>query len=283
MLLTSPRMTLPNQKLHPSPHLNWPMMVALSAIKQSVPNSGVCPSKGLIKAMVLSFKVLFSNVHFAAFTTYLCIYKQPHIMDIKRVPVSIYAEMTPNPKVMKFVSNKLLLQTDSAEFRNIEEAKPSPLATKLFHFPFVKEVFISGNYIAIAKYDVVEWDDVAQEVRIFITEFLQDGGVAVHEDQLAPAEAAASEAEDSPVVRPEDLGEIEGRIVDILEEYIKPAVAQDGGNIAFMGYKDKVVEVQLQGACSGCPSSTMTLKNGILSILQKMLPTLVDDVVAVNG
>ena len=204
-------------------------------------------------------------------------------MDIKRVPVSIYAEMTPNPKVMKFVSNKLLLQTDSAEFRNIEEAKPSPLATKLFHFPFVKEVFISGNYIAIAKFDVVERDAVAQEVRVFITEFLTQGGVAVHEDQLQPAESATSEADGSLPVRPEDMGEIEGRIVDILEEYIKPAVAQDGGNIAFMGYKDKIVEVQLQGACSGCPSSTMTLKNGILSILQKMLPTLVDDVVAVNG
>ena len=204
-------------------------------------------------------------------------------MDIKRVPVSIYAEMTPNPKVMKFVSNKLLLQTDSAEFRNIEEAKPSPLATKLFHFPFVKEVFISGNYIAIAKFDVVEWDAVAQEVRVFITDFLTEGGVAVHEDQLQPAESATSEADGSLPVRPEDMGEIEGRIVDILEEYIKPAVAQDGGNIAFMAYKDKIVEVQLQGACSGCPSSTMTLKNGILSILQKMLPTLVDDVVAVNG
>lgn len=172
-------------------------------------------------------------------------------MDIKRVPVSIYAEMTPNPKVMKFVSNKLLLQTDSAEFRNIEEAKPSPLATKLFHFPFVKEVFISGNYIAIAKFDVVEWDAVAQEVRVFITEFLTEGGVAVHEDQLQPAESATSEADGSLPVRPEDMGEIEGRIVDILEEYIKPAVAQDGGNIAFMGYKDKIVEVQLQGACSG--------------------------------
>ncbi|HBK20097.1 MAG TPA: NifU family protein, partial [Cryomorphaceae bacterium] len=186
-------------------------------------------------------------------------------------------------KVMKFVSNKMLLQTDSAEFRNIEEAKPSPLATKLFHFPFVKEVFISGNYIAIAKFDVIEWDDVAQEVRVFITDFLQEGGVAVHEDQLKPAETVETEADGSPAVRDEDLGEIEGRIVDILEEYIKPAVAQDGGNIAFMGYKDKIVEVQLQGACSGCPSSTMTLKNGILSILQKMLPTLVDDVVAVNG
>ena len=204
-------------------------------------------------------------------------------MDIKRVPVSIYAEMTPNPKVMKFVSNKMLLQTDSAEFRNIEEAKPSPLATKLFHFPFVKEVFISGNYIAIAKFDVIEWDDVAQEVRVFITDFLQEGGVAVHEDELAPAEAKEASSDGSPAVRSEDMGEIEGRIVDILEEYIKPAVAQDGGNIAFLGYKDKIVEVQLQGACSGCPSSTMTLKNGILSILQKMLPTLVDDVVAVNG
>jgi Fe-S cluster biogenesis protein NfuA len=233
--------------------------------------------------MVVSFKVLFSNVRFATFTTYLCNHNQPHIMDIKRVPVSIYAEMTPNPKVMKFVSNKMLLQTDSAEFRNIEEAKPSPLATKLFHFPFVKEVFISGNYIAIAKFDVIEWDDVAQEVRVFITDFLQEGGVAVHEGQLKPAETVETEADGSPAVRDEDLGEIEGRIVDILEEYIKPAVAQDGGNIAFMGYKDKIVEVQLQGACSGCPSSTMTLKNGILSILQKMLPTLVDDVVAVNG
>ena len=204
-------------------------------------------------------------------------------MEIKRVPVSIYAEMTPNPKVMKFVSNKLLLQSDSAEFRNIDEAKPSPLATKLFHFPFVKEVFISGNYIAIAKFDIVEWDDVAQEVRVFITEFLQDGGVAVHEEQLAPIQEEKAEQGSGPVLNPEDLGEVEARIVDILEEYIKPAVAQDGGNIAFMAYKDKIVEVQLQGACSGCPSSTMTLKNGILSILQKMLPTLVEDVVAVNG
>lgn len=203
-------------------------------------------------------------------------------MDIKRVPVSIYAEMTPNPKVMKFVSNKMLLQADSAEFRNIEEAKPSPLATKLFHFPFVKEVFISGNYIAIAKFDIVEWDDVAQEVRIFITEFLQEGGVAVNEDQLETPKEEEANAEGTPL-RVEDVGEVEQRIIDILDEYIKPAVAQDGGNIAFIGYKDKIVEVQLQGACSGCPSSTMTLKNGILSILQKMLPTLVDDVVAVNG
>ena len=198
------------------------------------------------------------------------------------MPVSIYAEMTPNPKVMKFVSNKLLLKSDSAEFRNIDEAKLSPLATKLFHFPFVKEVFISGNYIAIAKFDIVEWDDVAQEVRVFITEFIQDGGVVVHEEQLIASQEEKTELGSGPILNPKNLGEVEARIVDILEEYIKPAVAQDGGNIAFMAYKEKIVEVQLQGACSGCPSSTMTLKNGILSILQKMLPTLVDDVVAIN-
>ena len=198
------------------------------------------------------------------------------------MPVSIYAEMTPNPKVMKFVSNKLLLKSDSAEFRNIDEAKLSPLATKLFHFPFVKEFFISGNYIAIAKFDIVEWDDVAQEVRVFITEFIQDGGVVVHEEQLIASQEEKTELGSGPILNPKNLGEVEARIVDILEEYIKPAVAQDGGNIAFMAYKEKIVEVQLQGACSGCPSSTMTLKNGILSILQKMLPTLVDDVVAIN-
>ena len=115
-----------------------------------------------------------------------------------------------------------------------------------------------------------------------ITEFLQEGGVAVNEDLLVPKQEEIQES-NGPVLSGEDKSEVEQRIVDILEEYIKPAVAQDGGNIAFIAYKDKVVEVQLQGACSGCPSSTMTLKSGILSILQKMLPTLVDDVIAING
>ena len=264
-------MTLPYQKLHPSPQVKFPIMVAFSATKESFPISGVYPRT----ERTIDIGSCFCGVN---------LYPENTLnMEIKRVPVSIYAEMTPNHKVMKFVSNKLLLQSDSAEFRNIDEAKPSPLATKLFHFPFVKEVFISGNYIAIAKFDIVEWDDVAQEVRVFITEFLQDGGVAVHEEQLAPIQEEKAEQGSGPVLNPEDLGEVEARIVDILEEYIKPAVAQDGGNIAFMAYNDKIVEVQLQGACSGCPSSTMTLKNGILSILQKMLPTLVEDVVAVNG
>ena len=203
-------------------------------------------------------------------------------MEIKRAPISLYAEITPNPGVMKFVANKMLIEQDHVEFKNIEEAAPSPLAQKLFHFPFVKEVFISGNYFAINKFNIVEWDDVAQEVRVFILDELQKG-TAVLTQKVEHNEIGASEIAEPVVATPANLGEVESRIVDILEEYVTPAVAQDGGYIRFMGYENKIVKVLLQGACSGCPSSTATLKGGILQILQSMLPTLVEDVEAVNG
>lgn len=200
-------------------------------------------------------------------------------MEIQRVPVSVYAEMTPNPAVMKFVANKMVVDVDHVEFHNIEEAAISPLATELFHFPFVKEVFMSSNFIAIQKYNVVEWETVTQEIRQFILDYIQAGKpVLTGTSKGAPA----AESEEEPAVDPlEGLGDIELRIVDILEEFVKPAVAQDGGNIAFVAYENKVVKVQLQGACAGCPSSTLTLQQGIKNILQRMLPTLVDDVVPV--
>ena len=204
-------------------------------------------------------------------------------MKTERIPVEIYAEMTPNPSVMKFVSTTRILDGDSVEFHNIEEAKTSPLASQLFHFPFVKEVFISTNFVAISKYDITEWDEITQEIRGFITEYLRDGKPVM----LAPVEIQPTAQETASNVveelNPEELTEVETRIVEILEEFVKPAVAQDGGNIRYAGYENKIVKVQLQGACSGCPSSTMTLKNGILTLLQKMLPTLVEDVEAVNG
>lgn len=201
-------------------------------------------------------------------------------MEIKKAPISIYAEMTPNPAVMKFVANKMLIEQDSVEFKNIEEAAPSPLAQKLFHLPFVKEVFISGNYIAIGKYNVVEWEEVTQEVRQFLVSELQSG-TALLTAPVATSTNGAPQVEPNATAEP--LGDVEKRIVEILNEYVTPAVAQDGGYIRYMGYENKVVKVLLQGACSGCPSSTMTLKNGILQILQSMLPTLVEDVEAVNG
>ena len=204
-----------------------------------------------------------------------------------KIPVSIYAEMTPNPAVLKFVANKRLIEADSYEFRNIEEAKFSPLATKLFHYPFVKEVFVSGNYLAITKYDIVEWDDVALEIREMIRDFIASGEVVVNEGVLSPDHDA-----ETPIVptashpdekSPGDYLEIEKKIAGLLDEYVKPAVEQDGGNIKFLQYDEGTVKVLLQGACSGCPSSTMTLKQGIQNLLNQMLPGQIDQVVAVNG
>jgi Fe-S cluster biogenesis protein NfuA len=153
------------------------------------------------------------------------------------------------------------------------------LAIKLFHFPFVKEVFISSNFVAVQKYNVVEWETVTQEIRQLVLDFLQSGQPVMESNQHHEVEKSSDKitAEENLT----ELSEIEERIVDLLEEYVKPAVQQDGGNISFVSYENKVVKVQLQGACSGCPSSTLTLQSGIKSILQRMLPTLIEDVVPV--
>ena len=205
-------------------------------------------------------------------------------MSDKKISVTIYAESTPNPRVMKFVANRAIVLGDSVEYRNIDEAEKSPLAIKLFHFPFVKEVFIARNFVSLTKYDIMEWDDITMEIRQFIREYLADGGVVVEETDDAPPTGVPEEkAFFLQEVKLEELGEVETRIVEILDEYVKPAVESDGGNIRFISYEDGKVSVLLQGACSGCPSSTVTLKQGIENILKKMLPSLVKEVVAVNG
>lgn len=208
----------------------------------------------------------------------------------KKIPVSIYAEMTPNPAVLKFVANKMLIEQDHAEFKNIEEAKASPLATKLFHFPFVKEIFISSNYVAITKYDIVEWEDVTLEVREMVRDFIANGNPILNaafsagemEDSASPVSVSASPLHPEEK-SPEEYEEIEKKIASLLEEYVKPAVEQDGGNIKFLNYQEGIVKVLLQGACSGCPSSTMTLKSGIQNLLNQMLPGQIQSVEAVNG
>jgi len=199
----------------------------------------------------------------------------------KKEAIEVYAEVTPNPSVMKFGSNKSLTQTD-VEYKNIDEAsKSSPLAQAIFNFPFVKEVFISDNYISVTKYDMVEWNDVFTEVRTFIREYLVSGKTIIKELPTEEKTALENKAE-TPKVQ---LEGISAQIVDILDEYIKPAVASDGGNIAFRSYDEehKIVSVVLQGACSGCPSSTATLKNGIENLLKEMLPDKINEVVAING
>ena len=205
-------------------------------------------------------------------------------MSENKIATTVYAESTPNPKVMKFVANRAIIQGDSVEFMNIDEAKNSPLAMKLFHFPFVREVFIAKNFVSLTKYDAMEWEDVVMEVREFIREYLAEGGVVVHEIEEAQEKETSKESTETVApINQQELGEVETRIVDILDEFVKPAVESDGGNIRFMSYEDGIVSVLLQGACSGCPSSTVTLKQGIENLLKKMLPTLVKEVVAING
>lgn len=205
----------------------------------------------------------------------------PSKEEIKKIPVTIYAESTPNPTVMKFVSNKKLV-LQSVEFKNIDEAKNAPLAKALFHFPFVKEVFIDENYLSIMKYDIAEWEEITLELREYIREYLEQGKEVLNEDSEPASSTPTEEKNPAPKIELDDTSK---EIVAILDEYIKPAVASDGGNILFESYdKDqKLVKVILQGACSGCPSSTMTLKNGIETMLRDMLTGRVERVEAING
>ncbi len=195
----------------------------------------------------------------------------------KKVPITVYAESTPNPSAMKFVVNKKLTE-ETISFENVDAAIDAPLITELFNFPYVKEVFLDENYISIGKHDTTEWEDIVNEIRGFLKTYLEEEKPVLGLKYTSPE---MNEKTDST----ENLSDIEKEIVSILEEYVKPAVASDGGNIIFDSYEkeDKMVKVVLQGACSGCPSSTFTLKNGIENILKDMLPGKVELVEAVNG
>ncbi|MAG19717.1 MAG: hypothetical protein CMB98_06545 [Flavobacteriaceae bacterium] len=197
---------------------------------------------------------------------------------VEKAAITIYAESTPNPSAMKFVANKKI--TDhTLSFENTNSAKDAPLVKELFNFPFIKEVFIDENYISISKNDTVQWEEVVMEIRGFIKAYLE-------EEKTILGPSFFSNDPKSITSNPEySLNDTELEIVKILEEYVKPAVASDGGNIIFDSYEytNKRVKVVLQGACSGCPSSTFTLKNGIENILKEMLPGKVRTVEAVNG
>ena len=186
----------------------------------------------------------------------------------KKQPITVYGETTPNPAALKFVVNKMLTKS-AVEFKNIDQTSASPLVQELFKFPYVKEVFIDENYISVTKYEINDWQEITLELRTFIKQYIENGGTVLDESLIT----AQKEEEISKVENFDTLDLTSQKIISILDEFVKPAVQADGGNIAFDSFNesDKVVKVILQGACSGCPSSTFTLKSGIENMLKSML------------
>ncbi|WP_336514880.1 NifU family protein [Pollutibacter soli] len=187
--------------------------------------------------------------------------------------ISIYTEMTPNPETMKFVANKLLYPGKSIDFPDVESAKPSPLAIELFSFPFVKSVFIASNFVTLTKTPDTDWEDVKPAIRSFLKEYLEEGKPVINEDEVPAVQKSSND-----IVLSED-GDVVKRIKELLENYVKPAVEMDGGAIQFKKFDDGVVTLMLQGSCSGCPSSMITLKAGIEGMMKRMIPE-VNEVVA---
>ena len=189
--------------------------------------------------------------------------------------VSIYTEMTPNPETMKFVANKLLYPGKSIDIAEEAQAIASPLAKELFSFPFIKSVFIASNFITLTKsVETEDWQDVIPTIKTFLKDYLEAGGVVVNEEEVAKFKQEATNtvhADDDDIVK---------RVKELLENYVKPAVEMDGGAIQFKSYNEGIVNLMLQGSCSGCPSSMVTLKAGIEGMMKRMIPE-VKEVVAV--
>tara|TARA_B100001287_G_scaffold46247_1_gene35305 strand:- start:1480 stop:2097 length:618 start_codon:yes stop_codon:yes gene_type:complete len=202
-------------------------------------------------------------------------------------PVTIYAEMTPNPNTMKFVADHMLISSgEIVEFLSPSDSKGySTLADALFNFPFVTKIFIAQNFVTVTKNDMIEWSDVSLEMRDFIREWLIENEEAVQKIPEQSKIEVVSESETkttniSPVINTE----MDQKIVDLINEYIQPAVEHDGGAIHFQSYNEDngQVTVILKGSCSGCPSSTATLKGGVENLLKSHIPE-ISEVVALNG
>ncbi len=203
------------------------------------------------------------------------------VMDEKKVPVTVYSESTPNPATMKFVANMMFIKNGSTvEYNSPQEAEEAPIAARLFTFPFVKGVFISKNFITVTKTDAVDWMDVTLEMREYLVNYLT-AGYPIFNETPEPTNSPATAQEQEGIAEPDPLPttDQEKRITEILEDYVRPAVESDGGAIDFKSFDGSKLTVTLKGACSGCPSSTITLKNGIQNLFKQMMPE-VKEVVA---
>ena len=181
---------------------------------------------------------------------------------------SIYAESTPNPEVMKFVANRMLADK-SIEISTMAEAQGISIAEELLKFPFVKSIYLSSNFISISKVTTIEWENIAIQLRIFIADFLNEQGIKNYTEHLKGFQKQETSISSE---KKKEFSAKEIEIIALLEEYIKPAVESDGGAITLKSLVGNVVTVNLKGACSGCPSATITLKDGIETLLKDKFP-----------
>lgn len=200
--------------------------------------------------------------------------------------MTMYAEMTPNPMAMKFVADFMMLPEGvQLEFLSSSEAGASPLAIELFRMPFVKGIYIAANFVTILKNDKAMWDDVVFDTRDFIKDFIAKGGkiwnnkvnsgeleIDSEKANMGNGNNTEHSIEDRLVIHAEAANENEQKIIDAIEIYIKPAVENDGGLILFRSFTDGIVTLQLKGSCSGCPSSSLTLKSAVEQLLKKVVP-----------
>ncbi|HLF34953.1 MAG TPA: NifU family protein [Cyclobacteriaceae bacterium] len=199
---------------------------------------------------------------------------------VVKSPVMLYTEQTPNPETLKFVLNRIIYK-GIADFKQADLAMHwSPFASALFEFPFVKGVYICNNFITVTKENSVDWNDIMLELKEYIKAYVAENKPVIHEGYLEYMEQ--QERENSTIEYSAADAELVKRIKDLIETYVKPAVEMDGGNIEFKAYDQGTVYVIMQGACSGCPSSTVTLKAGIEGMLKRMIPE-VKEVVSEMG
>mgnify|MGYP001368427313 FL=1 len=196
-----------------------------------------------------------------------------------KIPVTVYSEITPNPSTMKFVANKYILPSgESANFTSQAQTKGySPLAEELFKFPFVDGVFLAANFVTVTKTDNVSWDFITMQLRDFIREWI----VNCKEILLKSQDPIMEDDEASLEIPKLEESQYDEKITALLDQYVRPAVENDGGAIDYVGYDEGKVIVKMKGSCAGCPSSTATLKGGIETLLKQHLPN-VQEVVALN-
>lgn len=199
-------------------------------------------------------------------------------METTKRVISIYSEATPNPATMKFVLNKMLFARNHIDFQKKEDVDGcSPFADELFGFPFVKGVFISNNFVTVTKTAEADWNEIIPSLREFIRDYVSADKKVIHEEKIQVQETKREKLEGEQYSKEDE--EIVNKIKEVLTQYVQPAVEMDGGSIVFRAYEDGVVKLGMQGSCSGCPSSTITLKAGIEGMMKRMIPE-VTEVVA---